>query len=80
MRIVWKETLAAGKFGIFVVKLILAEVNLTNLPILGLKIIWQNLSIIFALSLATCNYCVVSQVRPLFSVFICGGGKKGLVK
>ena len=39
MRIVWKETLAAGKFGIFVVKLILAEANLTNLPILGLKII-----------------------------------------
>ena len=44
---VQKEILAARKFGEFAAKLILAKENLANLPILRLKVILQNSSIIF---------------------------------
>ena len=47
MHTVWRETLAAGKFGKFAAKLILMELNLANLSILRRKIMQQNFSVIF---------------------------------
>ena len=44
---VWKEILAVGKFDEFAPSLVLAEENLANLPILKLKLVQQNPSVIF---------------------------------